>query len=88
MAQGKIVVASNIGGHRELIRGGATGYLFPANGPASLAEGVLDTLRRRAEWPGVRAAARRFVETERSWPRSVARYEGVYGGLVPARQAA
>jgi PEP-CTERM/exosortase A-associated glycosyltransferase len=88
MAQGKIVVASDIGGHRELIRRGATGYLFPANGPASLAQGVLDTLRRRAEWPGIRAAARRFVETERSWPRSVARYEGVYGGLMPTRQAA
>jgi PEP-CTERM/exosortase A-associated glycosyltransferase len=88
MAQGKIVLASDVGGHRELIRPDDTGYLFPATGPEALATGVLDALKRSAEWPQVRAAARRFVENERSWARSVARYEQVYGALTRSRAAA
>ena len=50
--------------------------------PAALAARLLDVLRRRADWPGMRARGRRFVETERNWPNSVARYEGVYESLV------
>jgi PEP-CTERM/exosortase A-associated glycosyltransferase len=88
MAQRKIVLASDIGGHRELIRGGSTGYLFDAAGPKALVAGVVDARARRAEWPRMREAARRFVETERSWPSSVARYERVYGALAAAREAA
>ena len=30
MAQGRVFVASNVGGHRELVRDGETGYLCPA----------------------------------------------------------
>jgi PEP-CTERM/exosortase A-associated glycosyltransferase len=88
MAQGKIVLASDVGGHRELIRSGSTGYLFPADGPGGVVAGVLDALNRRGEWPEMRAAARRFVETERSWQKSVARYENVYGAITAARAAA
>lgn len=72
----------------RLIRAGSTGYLFPADGPGGVVAGVLDALKRRAEWPEMRAAARRFVETERSWQKSVARYENVYGGITTARAAA
>jgi glycogen(starch) synthase len=39
MAQGKLVVASNVGGHRELIEDGVTGTLFPAGDPAAIARG-------------------------------------------------
>jgi PEP-CTERM/exosortase A-associated glycosyltransferase len=82
MAMEKIVVASNVGGHRELIRDGDTGYLFAPDAPGKLAERLLDALRRRADWPAMRARGRRFVETERNWPNSVQRYESVYGRLV------
>jgi PEP-CTERM/exosortase A-associated glycosyltransferase len=82
MAMEKIVVASDVGGHRELIRDGDTGYLFAPDAPDRLAERLLDVLRRRADWPAMRARGRRFVETERNWPNSVARYEDVYGRLV------
>jgi glycogen synthase len=30
MAQGRVLVASDVGGHRELIRDGQTGFLCPA----------------------------------------------------------
>jgi glycosyltransferase involved in cell wall biosynthesis len=37
-----IVVASNVGGHSELIRDRETGYLFLPNEPEALADGVVD----------------------------------------------
>ena len=81
MAQGRLLVASDVGGHQELIRNGETGWLFPADDPGALADTVLDTLAREPEWDAVRAAGRRFVEQERTWARSVARYQAIYERL-------
>lgn len=82
MAQGKLVVASDVGGHRELIRDGETGHLFPAGDPVALAACVRRMLESNERWPTIRAMARRFVEEERSWPASVARYRSIYEGLT------
>ena len=87
MAQGKMLVASDVGGHRELIRDGETGFLFPAGDARALADTIRSVLARRSEWPRIRTQARRFVESERTWTHSVARYAGVYAA-VQARQAA
>ena len=84
MARGKVVVAADVGGLRELIRDEDTGFLFRAGDPAALAARVLEVERDRAAWPALGARARRFVETERSWPASVARYREVYGRLIAA----
>jgi PEP-CTERM/exosortase A-associated glycosyltransferase len=81
MAQGRMFVASDVGGHLELVRHGETGWLFPAGDAAALARAVEDLLGRREDWNRIRRAARRFVETERTWTRSVARYADAYRGL-------
>jgi glycosyltransferase involved in cell wall biosynthesis len=78
MAQERIVVASNVGGHRELIRDRETGYLFPPNEPAHLANGVLTALADQSSWPRIRARGVEFIDGERSWAHSVARYADVY----------
>jgi PEP-CTERM/exosortase A-associated glycosyltransferase len=78
MAQGRLLAASNVGGHLELIEDGKTGVLFEAGDPDALAAKVLDLLGAPERWAMLRQAARSFVETERSWPRSVARYKAVY----------
>lgn len=78
MAQGRMFVASDVGGHRELVRHGETGFLFPAGDADALAHSIADLLAQRDQWPRVRAQARRYVETERSWSASVARYREVY----------
>lgn len=78
MAQGRLVVASDVGGHRELIDNGTTGHLFSAGDPDALARTLLDTLNRKSEWPEWRAAGRRFVENERNWNRSVGCYSAAY----------
>lgn len=81
MAQGRIVLASDVGGHRELVRDRDTGFLFPAGDPMALASAIDAVLACRGSWDTMRERARRFVESERSWERSVARYEPVYEAL-------
>jgi PEP-CTERM/exosortase A-associated glycosyltransferase len=82
MAQERIVVASSVGGHRELIRDRETGYLFPPGRPHDLADGVFAALADQSSWPRIRARALEFIETERLWAHSVARYADVYGRLL------
>lgn len=86
MAQGRLVAASNVGGHLELIQDGKTGILFKAGDPDALADKVIEFISRQESWPSLRAAARNFVETQRNWPASVARYEKIYGSLADGRQ--
>lgn len=85
MAQGKLVLASDVGGHRQLIRDGETGVLFPAGQPDGMAEAVDGLLRNRDQWPTFREKARAFVEQERTWDRTVAAYPPVYRGLTDRR---
>ncbi len=82
MAQGRVMVASDVGGHRELIRHGETGWLFEAGSAAALAAGVAALLERRQQWPELRRAGRDFVERERNWRASAARYRPVFEQLA------
>lgn len=81
MVKGKVVLASDVRGHRELIQNGKTGLLFAANDRNALIEAVLNLLRGKKEWPKLQSAARDFVVQERSWLASVARYGPIYGQL-------
>ncbi len=83
MARGRLVVASDVGGHRELIRDGETGVLFHAGDSASLSSMLVALLAEPGRWPELQQTARRFVEAERNWPSSVARYRAVYDRLCP-----
>jgi glycosyltransferase involved in cell wall biosynthesis len=83
MAQGKLLVASDVGGHRELIRDGETGRLFKAGDAAALAEAISRMLANREQWERIRQAGRAFVEKERTWASSAANYASVYGSVLP-----
>jgi PEP-CTERM/exosortase A-associated glycosyltransferase len=82
MAQERLVLGSNIGGHRELIAHGKTGFLFTADDPEDLIRRLDELLTRRDLWPQIRATARDFVERERTWQAVVAGYKDVYGGAL------
>jgi glycogen(starch) synthase len=91
MAQGRMFVASDVGGHRELVRDGETGFLFKAGDAGALAEALGNVLASRDTWQRIRQQARSFVEMDRTWTSSVARYAEVYrlalqrrGRSVPA----
>ena len=82
MAQGRLLVASDVGGHKELIRHGETGWLFKAGSAAALAVAVTTLLDQRECWPKLRQAGRAFVEQERNWTASVSRYPAVFERLA------
>lgn len=84
MAQGRLLVASDVGGHKELIRHGETGMLFRAGDAASLTDAIAQLLAKRGSWPALRSAGRRFVEEERNWRHSVSFYRDAYASLGTA----
>lgn len=82
MAQRKLVVASNVGGHRELIEDEVTGTLFAPGEPAALADALADLFERRGSWEARRDTARDFVERERNWSSNISRYGPLYQRLT------
>ncbi len=82
MAQGHLLIASDVGGHRELIDDGRTGVLFRAGDVAALAAKALATLDLPDQGQAMRANGRRFVEDERNWTRSIANYKTIYGAAL------
>ena len=86
MAQGRLFVASDVGGHKELISDGETGKLFKAGSADALAAAIDDMLAHRERWPGMRTAGRAFVENVRNWKNSVANYAPVYRRLARGQE--
>ena len=62
MAQRKLVAASDVGGHRELIEPGVTGTLFAPGDPAAIADALARLFEQREHWDARRDAARAFVD--------------------------
>ena len=83
MAQGKLVAASDVGGHRELIADGVTGTLFGPDNPVACAAALADLLDARSAGENRRATARIYVETRHDWAINVQRYQDVYQKLLP-----
>jgi PEP-CTERM/exosortase A-associated glycosyltransferase len=79
MAQGHLLIASDVGGHKELIEDGQTGVLFRAGDIAELAAKAVATLDQPEKAAAMRANGRRFVEQVRNWPNSIANYKAIYG---------
>jgi PEP-CTERM/exosortase A-associated glycosyltransferase len=84
MAQGRLVVASDVGGQREMIEHGKTGLLFKAGDRADLAKQIVDLLDNEELRATLKACGRHYAETERTWAASVARYRPVYERLMAA----
>lgn len=82
MAQRRLVAASDVGGHRELIEDGVTGTLFPPDDPVGLSIALTGMFINRSNWNERRDVARAFVERDRNWSSNVSRYEPVYQKLL------
>ena len=82
MAQGRLVAASDVGGHRELISNGVTGTLFAADDPAACAAALAGLLAHADTWPAMRETARAHVAKNHDWARNVLRYRDVYQALL------
>lgn len=87
MIQERIVIASDVGGHRELISNETTGLLFTAGNADSLTDTVVRAFADQGLLARLRSNGRDYVLRERTWQRSVARYPAVYAAAI-ARHAA
>jgi PEP-CTERM/exosortase A-associated glycosyltransferase len=78
MAMGRSIIASDIGGHRELIQDGYNGLLFK---PGNI-DSLLEKLNRLLDEPGLRnhlgVRALEWVHRNRSWEKTTSAYSGIY----------
>lgn len=86
MAQGKLVIASDVGGHREMVFPGQNGMLFKAGDPQSLAETYLTLISRPERWDDFRRSGRQYVDSVRSWKDNVQIYDELYHRLLASRR--
>ena len=78
MAQGRMFVASNVGGHRELVPALLQDCLFAAGSITDLADAAIRMLEDREGRAMRSLKGRQYVERERTWAASVSRYHAVY----------
>ncbi|HEU5422410.1 MAG TPA: glycosyltransferase [Nitrolancea sp.] len=93
MALGVPVIATDIGGNRELVGHRETGYLVPVGDAPALADTIDGLLQYPLEAQRIVSAARAMVHQRFSLERMVADYEALYTRLlshdrVPVRQVA
>jgi glycogen synthase len=82
MGRSKPIVASDVGGHRELIAHGRTGFLFPAGDVRALESALLTVLSHPLERQRVAAAGRHHVSETLTWGTVVSKYEPIYEDLI------
>jgi PEP-CTERM/exosortase A-associated glycosyltransferase len=87
MAMGRPVVASDVGGHRELVEDGVTGLLFAAGDVDALARAVCRVLENDALAAGLSREGLRFVRGRRNWPDSVSGYADAYRRVLAGVRA-
>ncbi|GGB89471.1 hypothetical protein GCM10011494_04780 [Novosphingobium endophyticum] len=83
MAQGKLVAASDVGGHRELVTHGTTGVLFAPDDPRACAATLAEMLEHRGRWDDYREAGLQHVRAQHDWAANAARYRDVYQMVSP-----
>ena len=82
MAQVKPIVASDVGGHRELITDSKTGYLFRAGDVTDLAARLSKVISEPADAARIAREGRKHVEVNHNWDAVVERYGAVYDELL------
>jgi len=82
MAQGKVCLASDVGGHKELINDGQNGFLFEAGNIKALSDKIGKLLSITEQWQKIIANGRNYVEVERNWAVSVGKYQPLYKELM------
>ena len=88
MAQQRIVAASDVGGHRELIEAGTTGLLFPPGDPPAIAGALAAFIDSRDKWPDMRRAGREHVARHHDWARNIEGYQHIYQKLLATDSSA
>jgi glycosyltransferase involved in cell wall biosynthesis len=88
MAMGKALVASDVGGHRELIRNNETGLLFPAGNKFALAESIGSLLRDHECREKIGKQGIEWVRETHTWDKTTSVYTEVYAKALAKYQGA
>ncbi|MDQ4064437.1 MAG: glycosyltransferase, partial [Actinomycetota bacterium] len=80
IALGVPVVATDVGGMRELIANKISGRLVPPNDPDALAEALNETLTSPGDRERFALAAKRHLEAQFSMPKMLERVKAAYVG--------
>ncbi|MFO6429865.1 TIGR04063 family PEP-CTERM/XrtA system glycosyltransferase [Erythrobacter sp. W302b] len=87
MAQRRLVAASSVGGHRELITDGETGTLFAPDDPAACAAALSRLLDAREGWEAMKDRAVTHVRTRHDWAANARDYLSVYHLLLARNES-
>jgi len=82
LAMGRVVVGSDVGGHRELFGYGEAGFLVEAGNSNALAARLLSLMENEAERRAMAQRGREFVLLDRDWETVVSRYIEIYKKLT------
>jgi L-malate glycosyltransferase len=86
MAAGRPVVATDVGGAREAITEGETGYLVPAGDDVLMAQRIIELLREPDKARRMAASGRRVAAENFSCEAQLSRTENLYGQLLQGRR--
>jgi glycosyltransferase involved in cell wall biosynthesis len=87
MGMAKTVLASDVGGHLELIRHDKTGLLFRAESKDDFLRLAIYAAEDSKLRHDIGAEARRYVESERAWSHVISRYSSIYEDLARSKAA-
>ena len=85
MAAGKPVVATNVGGSKEMIKDGITGYLVPPADSNAMANAIMDLLKSPEKAVAMGGMGRKVVQEKFTVETMVKKYEELYFSLVKDR---
>ena len=78
MAMGKALVASDVGGHRELIRHNETGLIFSAGSEIALADALKRLLDDDSLCKNMESQVPSWVRKHHTWKKTTSVYEDIY----------
>jgi len=82
MAMGKALIASDVGGHRELIKDCETGVLFKAGDEGDLVKALTQLLTNTAQIARLQRNGREWVHERHTWPKTTNAYRQIYSRLT------
>ena len=81
MGYKKLIMASNIGGMREIIENGKTGILFNSDSIQSIKSEIYSVLNMK-DYSCIVENASSYIESHRSWRANAIKYRNIYKNLI------
>ena len=86
MAMGKALIASDVGGHKELIRHGETGILFESGNASSLMESMLRIVNDTGLRESLEKQGQEWVKENHSWEKTTMVHSEIYSKLIEKKE--